>query len=72
MKLSNLTEEGILTLFAGVLGIITLLILFGCASGDSIMTCDNLLAEEKDACLEEIRIRNDNMRYQMETRGTMR
>ena len=71
MKLSNLPEEGILTLVAGVLGFIALLMMFGCTTGSSVMSCDSLLGKERDACLEDVRIRDENMRYQMETRGSM-
>lgn len=70
MKLSNLPEEGVLTLIAGVLGFIALLMMFGCSTG-SYMSCDNLLGEEKDACLQDVKTRDDNFRYQTETRGTM-
>lgn len=72
MKLTNLPEEGVLSLVAGVLGLIALLVMFGCAAGGSSMSCDSLLADEKDACLEEVRIRDSNIRYQMETSGSVR
>ena len=71
MKMSNLPEEGLLTLVSGVLGFIALLMMFSCTTGTSSMSCDNLLAEERDSCLQEIKQRNENFRYQMETRGTM-
>jgi hypothetical protein len=70
MKLSNLSKEGILTLVSGVLGFIVLLIMFSCSSG-SVMSCDNLLGEEKDTCLQDVKTRNDNFRYQMESRGAV-
>lgn len=69
--MTNLTEEGVLALISGVVGIVALLMLFGCSSS-SIMSCDNLLGEEKEACIERIKNRDNNFRYQVETMGSMR
>lgn len=64
-KLTNLSEEGIVALISGVVGILALLALFSCTSG-SIMSCDELLGEERDVCLEQAKNRDNNVRYQME------
>ena len=71
MKLSNLTEEGILALASGVLGFVALLVMFGCSTS-STMGCDSLIGPEKEECLERIRNINSNFRYQMETSGNVR
>ena len=71
MKMINLPDEGILTLVSGILGLLALLVMFGCSTG-SQMYCDSLLAEEKDRCLEDVRNRNNNVRYQMETGGSLK
>jgi hypothetical protein len=67
----KVNDEVMATLIAGVLGIVALLVLFSCSSISS-MSCDNLLAEEKDRCLEEVKNRDNNIRYQMESRGSLR
>jgi hypothetical protein len=69
--MNKLTEKGTLLVVSFVLGTITMLVMFGCSS-TSVMSCENLLAEEKQDCLERARNQDNARRFQMETNGTMR
>jgi hypothetical protein len=71
MKLKGLTEEGVIMLICIVLGVLSLLMLFGCAN-NSRMSCDNLLGEEKDGCLQSITDSNNALRYRDEIEGYRR
>jgi hypothetical protein len=69
--MNKLTEKGTLLVASFVLGIVTMLVMFGCSS-TSVMSCENLLAEEKQDCLERVRNQDNARRFQMETNGNMR
>lgn len=61
MKLTNLPKEGEQILLFTLLAIFAVTIITSCST-TSLMGCDNLLGPERDACVEETRVRDAQYR----------